>query len=104
MWAGFRNGEVRCFDIENLPLGPFLTTVHEEVVSEDLPAGPAFARPACCGQRISVPASAVERIGDWALQGGEGGYTDPTLLMDCPGCGTPLRLNPFLVSTRSPAS
>jgi hypothetical protein len=94
--AGLNNGQELSFDIEILPLDPFLTTVHEEVVSEDLPAS--------CGRRIPVPFSAVERIGHWVLQGGEGGYTDPALLMDCPCCGTPLRLNPFLVSTSPPAS
>jgi WD40 repeat protein len=87
----------RCYRHERLIRGPLLTTACGRSGS---PSGvPVFIHPICCGQRIPVPSSSVERIGHWALQGGEGGYTDPALLMDCPGCGTPLRLNPFLIST-----
>jgi hypothetical protein len=86
---------------ENLPLGPFITNAHREVISEDLPAGPTTARPPCCGQLISVPPAIADRIEHWTLNSGEGGYSDPALLLDCPNCQTPLRMNPFFVDVRS---
>ncbi len=98
MIAGFSNGTVQFFVLENLDFGPFVTTVSQESLSEDLPPGPSFARPPCCGQRIPIPADAVERIELWSNSGGNGGYSDPDLLIDCPACGTLLRLNPFLLS------
>jgi|GEM_PF-2442659 len=42
----------------------------------------------------------AERIEQWHLAGHDRydhAYTDPALLLDCPSCGTPLRMNPFLV-------
>lgn len=42
----------------------------------------------------------AERIEHWHLAGhdrGDPAYTDPALLLDCPSCGTPLRMNPFFV-------
>jgi hypothetical protein len=101
---GFLNGRVEFYNIENLPLGPFITTAHHEIISEDLPAGPVTARPACCGQLISIPSAIADRIEHWALHGGEGGYTDPALLLDCPNCATSLRMNPFFVDIPTTAS
>jgi len=93
----FSTGKVEFYNIENLPLGPFITTAHQEIISEDLPAGPVTARPSCCGQQISIPSAIVDQIEHWSLDGGEGGYTDPALLLPCPLCSTPLRMNPFFV-------
>ena len=83
---------------ENLICGPFITTAHREIISEDLPAGPVTARPPCCGQLISISSTIADRIEHWSHEGGEGGYTDPDLLLDCPNCNTPLRMNPFFVN------
>ena len=94
---GSSNGDVEFYDIENLPLGPFITTAHRETLSKDLPAGSVAAQPACCGQQISIPTTIADQIEHWTHEGGEGGYTDPYLLLDCPNCGTPLRMNPFFV-------
>jgi len=88
------------FELKNLPLGPFITTAHREILSEDLPAGPVTARPPCCGQQISIPTSIADRIEYWNYEGGEGGYTENALLLDCPNCGTPLRMNPFFVDIK----
>jgi len=96
--AAFSDGTVRRFRLENLALGPFITTAHREVHSEDLPAGPPTARPACCGQRIPIPEPLAERIEHCSLTGSETGYTDPALLFNCPCCGTPLRMNPFFIN------
>jgi len=98
MW--FTNGKIEFYNLENLPLGPFITTAHREVISEDLPAGSVTARPPCCGQLISIPNTIAERIEHWTLEGGESGYSDPALLLDCPSCATPLRMNPFFVDVR----
>jgi WD40 repeat protein len=98
--AGDANGRVEFYNIENLPLGPFIATAHREIISEDLPAGAVTARPACCGQLISISSTIADRIEYWALDGGEGGYTDPALLLDCPSCATPLRMNPFFVDVK----
>ncbi|NBV35228.1 MAG: hypothetical protein EBR81_15910, partial [Proteobacteria bacterium] len=76
------------------------TTAQREVISEDLPAGPATARPACCGKLIDVPDAIAERIDHWTVSGGEGGYKDPALEMPCPQCGTPLKMNPFFINVR----
>jgi WD40 repeat protein len=97
MVAGFADGTVRRFRLENLSLGPFITTAHREVRSEDLPPGPATARPTCCGQLIPIPEPLAERIEHWSLTGSETAYTDPALLLNCPCCGTPLRMNPFFI-------
>ena len=102
--AGFADGRVEFYDIENLPLGPLITTAHREIISEDLPASPVTARPPCCGQLISIPVTIADRIEHWTHEGGEGGYTDPALLLDCPNCSTPLRMNPFFVDVPSTAS
>jgi hypothetical protein len=99
--VGFYDGRVEFYNIENLPLGPFITTAHHEIISKDLPAGPVTARPACCGQLISIPSAIADRIEHWTLEGGEGGYTDPALLLDCPNCATSLRMNPFFVDIRA---
>ena len=102
--VGFADGRVEFYNIENLPLGPFITTAQREIISEDFPAGPVTARPACCGQLISIPSTIADRIEHWALEGGEGGeggYTDPDLLLDCPSCATPLRMNPFFVNIQA---
>jgi hypothetical protein len=101
--AGFSDGRVEFHQIENLSLGPFITTAQRELVSEDLPAGPVTARPVCCGEVIEIPPALAERIEHWHLAGrdrDDHAYTDPTLLLDCPSCGTPLRINPFFVDVR----
>jgi hypothetical protein len=104
MIASFPGGRVEFYNIENLPLGPLITTAHCEIISEDLPAGPVTARPPCCGKLISIPPAIVDRIEHWSYEGGEGGYTDPSLLLDCPNCKTPLRMNPFFVDISTTAS
>jgi hypothetical protein len=90
-------GDVNFYRLENFPLGPFITTAQREIRSEDLPAGPVTARPTCCGQRISIPEPIAERIEYFCLNSSETAYTDPALLLNCPSCGTPLRLNPFFI-------
>jgi WD40 repeat protein len=95
--AGWSDDTVRGFLFENLSLGSFITTAQREIRSEDLPAGPVTARPACCGQRISIPEPIAERIEYFFLNSSETAYTDPALLLNCPSCGTPLRMNPFFI-------
>ena len=100
----FLNDREEFYDIENLPLGPFITTAQREIFFEDLPAGRVTALPPCCGQLISIPSTIADRIEHWAFEGGEGGeggYTDPDLLLDCPNCATPLRMNPFFVDIQA---
>ncbi len=95
---GLTHGRVEFYQIENLSLGPFITTARRELVSEDLPAGPVTARPVCCGQEIAIPPILAGCIEYWHLAGhdrGDHAYTDSALLLDCPSCGTPLRMNPF---------
>jgi WD40 repeat protein len=101
MVIGCSNGSVEFYDIENLALGPFITTANREIISEDLPAGPITARPPCCGQLVSIPDNFADRIEHWTYEYGAGGYTDPALLLDCPSCGTPLRLNPFFLDVKT---
>ena len=81
--------------IKNLTLGPLATTALREILSEDLAAVHLTASPPCCGQVIYIPGAITERIEHWVLNGGEGGFSDPSLLLDCPSCGNPLRINPF---------
>jgi WD40 repeat protein len=88
------------FQLENLPLGPLVTTAQREILSEDLPAGPVIVRPACCGAPISVPVSVIDRIEKWENEGDGGSDTDPALLLECPHCQTPLRMNPFFAEVR----
>lgn len=92
------------FKLENLPLGQFIATSQREILSEDLPPGPATARPPCCGAPFSIPVSVADRIENWENGGGDGGYTDPALLIVCPRCNTPLRLNPFFSEVRQPSN
>ena len=98
--AGFSDGRVEFYDFENLPLGPFITTAQREIISENISAEPATARPPCCGQAVRIPEPICERIEHWANEGGEGGYTDPALILDCPHCQTPLRMNPFFANVQ----
>jgi WD40 repeat protein len=101
--VGFSDGRVEFYWIENLILGPIITTAQRELVSEDLPAGPVTARPVCCGEVIEIPPILAERIEHWHLAGldrDDRAYTDTALLFDCPSCGTPLRMNPFFVDIR----
>jgi len=99
--CGYFDGRVDLFKIENTPFGSFITnSEYKSGPSECLP-NKITARPPCCGQLISIPAIIAERIEHWAMEGGEGGeggYTDPALLLDCPSCGTPLRMNPFFAN------
>jgi WD40 repeat protein len=105
-WNGGRvvvnreDGFLEFYQIENFRSGPLITTAQREIVSEDLPSGAMTARPSCCGQLVSVPKPVCDRIEHWIYEGAQGGYADPTLLMDCLGCGTPLRINPFFVDTK----
>jgi hypothetical protein len=101
MVSGFQTGRVDFYNIENLPLGPFIATAHREILSEDLPAGAVTARPPCCGQLISIPPTIADRIEHWTHEGGDYGYNDPTLILDCPSCSTPLRMNPFFVDVET---
>jgi WD40 repeat protein len=94
---GQQSDKVVRLSFKNLALGPFITTAQREIRSQDLPAGPVTARPACCGQRISIPEPIAERIEYSFLNSGETAYTDPALLLNCPSCGTPLRMNPFFI-------
>jgi WD40 repeat protein len=99
----FSDGRVEFHQIEKLSLGAFITTAQRELASEDLPAGPVTARPACCGQIIAIPPALAERIELWRPAGhkrGDSAYTDPALLFDCPSCRTPLRMNPFLMEVK----
>lgn len=91
------DGFLDFFSIENLQSGPLITTARREILSEDLPAGAVTARPSCCGQFISIPEPTADLIERWSHQGGEGGYADPELLLKCPSCSTPLRMNPFFI-------
>ncbi|MCX6975333.1 MAG: hypothetical protein NTZ94_13795 [Verrucomicrobia bacterium] len=102
LFCGFLSGRIELFNLENLAFGPLITTARRQIVSEDLPAGPFTARPPCCGQQILIPTSIADRIEYWTYEAGdgEGGYTDPALLLDCPSCGTPLRMNPFFVDIK----
>jgi WD40 repeat protein len=98
--AGFGDGRVEFYKIHNLPLEPFITTANREIISVDLPASPITARPPCCGQLVFMPETVSERINHGLLHGGDGGYNDPALLIDCPSCGKPLRMNPFFVDVK----
>jgi hypothetical protein len=98
--CGFSDGRIEFFKIEDMALGPFITTALREIISDDLPAGSVTARPPCCGQLISIPESISERIDHWTLEDCEGGYSDPALLLDCPHCQTALRMNPFFVEVK----
>ena len=89
------------FSFSKLPLGSFITTAQREIISEDLSSGPVTARPPCCGQVISIPSAIANCIEHWTQKGGEGGYTATDLLLDCPNCSTPLRMNPFFVDIRT---
>ena len=102
LFCGFLSGRIELFNLENLAFGPLITTARRQIVSEDLPAGPFTARPPCCGQQILLPTSIADRIEYWTYEAGdgEGGYTDSALLLDCPSCSTPLRMNPFFVDIK----
>jgi WD40 repeat protein len=99
--AGFDDGRVEFFKFEHLNLGPFASTARRNTVSGDVPAGTAITCPPCCRQQSIISSAVSEQIKYWANKAGEGGYTDPALLMDCPSCGAPLRMNPFFVDMRS---
>ena len=86
--VGTQSGAVQFYTLQNFPLGPFITTAFRN----------STARPVCCGQLVDVPAAVTERIDHWSTHPGEDGYTDPALLMPCPQCQTPLRMNPFFVA------
>jgi hypothetical protein len=88
---------------ENLVTGPLITTAHRKIFSEDLPVGKTSARPSCCGEVIPIPDTTSERIDHWSMKAETegkrpaGGFTDALLLMNCPSCSTPLRINPFYI-------
>jgi WD40 repeat protein len=98
LFVGFSDGRVELYEIQNLSLGPLITTAHRAIISQDLPAGPVTARPPCCGQLIPIPDPISESIEHWNDKGGDGGYTALELLLDCHHCQTPLRMNPFFVN------
>jgi nephrocystin-3 len=98
--AGFSDGRFDFYHLQNPPCGPFISTAFREIISEDLPAGAVTARPPCCGRLISIPETISERIEHWSLDDIEGGHSDPALLLDCPHCQTPLRMNPFFVDVK----
>jgi WD40 repeat protein len=101
--ASFSDGRVEFYQIHNLTLGPIITTALRDLISEDLPPGTVTARPACCGQVIAIQPNLAESIEYWHIVGhdrSDRAYTDPTLLLNCPHCNTPLRMNPFFVDLR----
>jgi hypothetical protein len=91
---------VEFYEIQNLSYGPLITTAHREIIYEDLPAGSVAACPPCCGIPISPPPSIIDRIEHWTDEGGQGGYTDAALVLECPNCKAPIRLNPFFAEVR----
>jgi hypothetical protein len=94
---------VQFFALENLHLGPLITTAQRELISEDLLAAPVTARPPCCGQLIPIPAGVADRIERWHVVGddrGDDAYADPSLLLNCSSCETPLRMNPFFLDVK----
>jgi len=84
---GAESSEVQFYTLQNFPSGPLITTAFSN----------STARPVCCGQLVDVPAAVIELIDDWSAHPGEDAHTDPVLLMPCPHCQTPLRINPFFV-------
>jgi WD40 repeat protein len=96
--AALSEGSVLKFQIENMRMEPLITTGFLEGRIDNSDKVPLTARPVCCSQLVDVPAAVTERIDHWSTHPGEDGYTDPALLMPCPQCQTPLRMNPFFVA------
>jgi WD40 repeat protein len=86
--SGGFTGDVHFYTLENLPLGPFITTAFRN----------STALTFCCGQLVTIPVCVTERIDYWTTRPGEDRYTDPALLMPCPHCQAPLRMNPFFIA------
>ena len=93
--AGSHLGGLVFFEIENLPNGPDIITAQCKFLAQGVYRGPAKAHLPCCGRYIFVPQRIMDRIWFWETSCGEGGYTDPALMMNCPECGNQLRVNPF---------
>jgi WD40 repeat protein len=85
---------------ENLISGPIIATAQREELSDGLPAELMTALPACCGQMLTIPEAVCVRIEHWANHYSVGAFTDPALMLDCPHCGTLLRMNPFFVNLK----
>lgn len=95
--VGFSDGRVEFYDLQGIELKPFITTAVREIVPSDVTSSPVKARPVCCKQEIAIPKQVTERIRHWTEKEGSGGYKDPALVLNCPHCATPLRMNPFFV-------
>lgn len=86
---------------QNLINGPLITTGTKMSFSQDRDSKLVNARTPCCAKVISIPEAIADRIEQWTNENCDGGFTDPILLLDCPSCGTPLRMNPFLMEVKS---
>jgi WD40 repeat protein len=84
----------------NLINGPLITTAIKMSSSQDRGSARVNARTPCCAKVISIPEAIADRIEQWTNESGNGGYTDPILLLDCRSCGKPLRMNPFFVDVK----
>jgi WD40 repeat protein len=86
---------------QNLINGPLITTAIKMSFSHDCDSKLVNARTPCCANVISIPEAIADRIEQWTNENGDGSYTDPILLLDCPSCGTPLRMNPFFIDIKT---
>ena len=88
----------------NLVSGPLIATAMKTTSSEDPDSARVNARVPCCGKVVSIPKALAERIEQWTHEKCDDGHTDLALLLDCPSCGTPLRMNPFFIYIKPPSN
>ncbi len=95
------SGSIESYRLTNFPILPLITTPS---CTQPDPANrsrsPFSARPACCGQFIEFPDPIICRIRTLLASKEAIESPDASLNLDCPHCGTALRVNPFL---RGPA-
>ena len=105
--AGFGDGRLEFFEVPGFVFAPIITTsrknlnIETQSTTKKSDKSTVTARPPCCGQVISIPNIIAERIELWSLNGGDGGFTDPALLLNCPSCEARLRINPFFIETKT---
>lgn len=96
-FSGTEDGRIQQWRLKNIELGPFITTARRTIVSEDKPAIEHRIRPLCCGKTSPLPEQLEGLINTLQEDDTDERFDDSGLLISCPNCGWPLKLNPFFM-------
>lgn len=105
IWVACCNSDLVFLSPQNFPTdGPLITTASRLIYSPDAAPGPAFIHPPCCAAKCQIPRAMASKIDAFGFEPPPSAFSDATLLFSCPNCGSPLRINPFVLDVLTESS